>query len=83
MSEGGVHGTVADIRIMLHFLISVLASGVFLSHNHPSGNLQPSESDNLLTRKFYEALRFHEIDFIDHLIISADNFYSYRDNNLL
>ena len=83
VSEGGINGTVADIRLIVKFLIDSLACVTFLCHNHPSGNLMPSDSDKLLTRKIETVLRVCEIELFDHLIITNDDFYSMRENGNL
>ena len=57
------------------------AEGVALCHNHPSGTLRPSAQDDDITRRFKEACRTLDINFIDHLIVTTDGFYSYRDSS--
>jgi DNA repair protein RadC len=83
VSEGGINGTVADIRLIVKFLIDSLACVAFLCHNHPSGNLNPSENDKLLTKKIDRVLNICEIELFDHLIITGEDFYSMRDNGHL
>ena len=51
ISSGGVSGTVADMKMIFNIAVKELASGIILCHNHPSGNLNPSDTDKLLTRK--------------------------------
>lgn len=80
VSEGGLSATVADIRIILKFLIDVQASAAVLCHNHPSGNLQPSVSDIEMTKKFASALKLCDIDLNDHLIITPEDYYSLEDH---
>ena len=69
VSEGGVSGTVADPKIIFKLALEELASGIIVAHNHPSGNLQASQSDIDLTRKLKEAGKFLEIQLLDHIII--------------
>jgi DNA repair protein RadC len=83
LSEGGINGTVADIRLILHFLVSVLAGGAILCHNHPSGNLLPSEPDKILTRRCMDILGYCDIHLVDHIIIGGANFYSMQENGML
>lgn len=83
ISEGGVSGTVADPKIIYKLALEDLASGVIVAHNHPSGNLKPSQSDIDLTRKLREAGRFLEVQLLDHLIIANRNYFSFADEGLI
>jgi len=83
ISEGGVAGTVADPKIIFKLALEELASGVVVAHNHPSGNLQPSQSDIDLTKKLKEAGRFLEIQLLDHLIITGHKYFSFADEGIV
>ncbi len=83
ISQGGVSGTVIDVRIILKHAIEKLASNLIICHNHPSGNLQPSESDKQITNKLKEAAKFHDIQVLDHLIISDNSYYSFADEGIM
>ncbi len=83
LSQGGISGTITDVRIVMKKAIEYLSSGIILCHNHPSGNLSPSDSDTNITMKIKEAGNFLDIQLIDHLIISENNYYSFADNGLL
>lgn len=83
LSQGGISGTVTDVRIVMKKAIEYLASGIIVCHNHPSGNLNPSESDSKITRKIKEAGSIMDIQLLDHLIISEKEYYSFADNGLL
>jgi DNA repair protein RadC len=83
ISEGGVSGTVADPKIIFKLAVEELASGIIVVHNHPSGNLKPSESDISLTKKIREAGKVLEITVLDHLIIAHDRYFSFTDEGLL
>lgn len=83
ISQGGIAGTIVDIRIILKYAVDTLASGIILCHNHPSGVLKPSQSDRDLTRQLKEAARLFEIQLLDHIIITEDNFLSFADEGLL
>ena len=83
LSQGGISGTVTDVRIVMKKAIETLASGIIVSHNHPSGNLNPSESDTKITQKIKEAGGLLDIQLLDHLIISDKDYYSFADNGLL
>jgi DNA repair protein RadC len=83
LSQGGISGTVTDVRMMMKKAIEYLASGIIVCHNHPSGNLNPSESDTKITQKIKEAGNLMDIQLLDHLIISDRDYYSFADNGLL
>lgn len=80
ISQGGVAGTLVDIKLIAKYAVESLASGVILAHNHPSGNLTPSPQDKLLTKKCVEVLNLMEIKVLDHLILTAESYYSFIDN---
>lgn len=83
LSSGGISGTVADPRLIFAAALKGVASGIILAHNHPSGNLQPSQSDIDLTRKLKEAGRFLEIQVMDHVILTTEGYYSFADEGLI
>lgn len=83
ISKGGISGTVADSRIIFKIAIELLSSAIILSHNHPSGNLKPSESDLQLTKKLKEAGNLLEIPVLDHLIIGESGYLSFADEGLI
>ncbi len=83
LSQGGVSGTVTDVRMVMKKAIEYLASGIIVCHNHPSGNLNPSESDTKITQKIKEAGNLMDIQLLDHLIISDKDYYSFADNGLM
>ena len=83
MSKGGVSGTITDIRLILKRAIELLASGIILVHNHPSGNLRPSPDDDRITTKAKEAAKLLDINVLDHLIITPTSYFSYNDNGRL
>jgi DNA repair protein RadC len=82
-SSGGITGTVADPRLILAAAIKGLAVGIVLAHNHPSGNLKPSLADEQLTAKIKTAANYHDIRVLDHIIVTADAYYSFADEGLL
>ena len=79
ISQGGITGTVVDVRMVLATALKCGATGIILSHNHPSGNLFPSDADDKLTKQIFEASKIMEIQLLDHLIITTDGYYSYAD----
>jgi DNA repair protein RadC len=83
ISRGGMHGTVADPKLIFREALDRRASSVILCHNHPSGQLRPSEEDIRLTRKLVEGGRFLDIVVQDHLIIATTGYYSFADNGQL
>lgn len=83
ISQGGVAGTVADVKIIFKKALELLASGVILAHNHPSGSLLPSKPDMDLTRKMKQAGDLLEVQVIDHLIITDGGYYSFADEGTL
>ncbi len=83
ISSGGVSGTIADPKIIFKYAIENLANAIILTHNHPSGNLKPSEADIHLTKKLKEASLLFDINLADHIIFTNHGFYSMSDQNIL
>jgi DNA repair protein RadC len=83
ISQGGITGTIVDIRILAKYALECLCTSVVLVHNHPSGNLKPSEADKVLTKKVQRGLEMLEIRVLDHVILTEDSYFSFADENLL
>jgi DNA repair protein RadC len=84
ISKGGISGTVTDVRIILQYAIKANASGIIVCHNHPSGNLNPSESDLAITRKVKDSAVLMDIQLLDHLIITPEGeYYSMADEGMI
>jgi len=83
MSTGGVAGTIADTRLVFIAALKANACGVIISHNHPSGNLIPSRTDEELTRKMKQAGMLIEIPVLDHIIMTSESYFSFADQGLL
>jgi len=83
VSQGGVSGTVADPKLIFKSALENLASAIILVHNHPSGNLKPSEADIALTRKVKSAGSLLEIPVLDHLIFTNNGYYSFADEGTI
>jgi len=83
LSTGTTTGTVADPRLIFASAIKANACGIILSHNHPSGNLRPSQADIDLTKKLKEGGKFLELPILDHIIITSESYYSFADEGLL
>jgi DNA repair protein RadC len=80
LSKGGITGTIADVRLILSVALKTLATGLILAHNHPSGNLKPSEADKQITNKIRQAAKLLDIELLDHIIISSEGYYSFMDD---
>ncbi|RAV99667.1 JAB domain-containing protein [Pseudochryseolinea flava] len=83
LSTGGMSGTVADPKLIFVAALKAGASGIILCHNHPSGNLTPSQADIELTRKIKEGSKILEIQVLDHIILTSENYYSFADEGLI
>lgn len=83
ISQGGLSGTVIDVRLILKMALDKLACSIILCHNHPSGNLVPSEADKDITRKIKEAGKHMDIPVLDHLIIGNGSYFSFADDGLI
>lgn len=83
IGSGGIDSTIADVRIILRYCLENGASALILCHNHPSGNLKPSESDIRLTGKVKKSAELMDINLLDHLIISDSGYFSFADENIL
>ncbi len=80
LSIGGTSGTVIDAKTVFQYALKANASSIILAHNHPSGNLKPSDQDLAITRKIKDGGKLLDISLLDHLIISAyDGYYSMAD----
>lgn len=77
--------TVVDPKILFKRVVEQgdIVSSIILVHNHPSGNLKPSNEDDMLTKKIKEGGRLLDIPVLDHLIITPESYYSYRDKGKL
>jgi DNA repair protein RadC len=83
ISVGGITGTIVDIRIILRIAPKCFATGIIIAHTHPSGELKPSKAAIDLTQKLKVACKIMEITLHDHLIITAENYFSFEDEGLL
>lgn len=80
---GGLASVVVDIRIVFKMAFECNATCMIVAHNHPSGNLKPSQHDINITKKLSEAGKLLEITVVDHLILTSDNYYSFADEGLI
>lgn len=83
ISQGGFSGTVADPKVIFKTALDERGSSIILSHNHPSGNLQPSKNDMELTQKLKKAGDALEMPVLDHIIFSDAHYFSFADEGLM
>ncbi|MBE9576509.1 RadC family protein [Flavobacterium proteolyticum] len=82
LSKGGITGTVVDIRLIFKIGFEQNATGIILTHNHPSGKLMASEADLKITKRIKEAGQTLEIQVLDHLIIIENGYLSFQDEGI-
>ena len=83
VSQGGVSGTVIDVRLILKKAIDNLASSLILCHNHPSGTIEASDADLNITKKLIDAAKIMDMSVIDHIIIGQNRYLSFADEGIL
>jgi DNA repair protein RadC len=83
LSQGGMTGTVIDVRLVLKMALEKHATSLIIGHNHPSGNLEASEADRKITRQLKEAATVMEVPLLDHLIVTQSGYFSFADEGLL
>ncbi|MBS1651948.1 MAG: DNA repair protein RadC [Bacteroidetes bacterium] len=83
ISKGGVSATIVDVRAIAKKAIECSASSIVLGHNHPSGNIIPSESDIKLTSQIKDALKLFDVSLLDHIIVGEQKYYSFADEGKL
>jgi len=83
LSKGGISGCIVDIKLVLSVALKALTSHIILVHNHPSGNLKPSEADKSITNKLNKACDIVDITLLDHLIITKEAYLSFKDEGLI
>ena len=83
ISQGGTAGTIADPKMIFQSALLTNAHAIILAHNHPSGNIQPSEDDIVLTKKISQGAQLLDIKLVDHIIITSEGYYSFSDEGRL
>jgi DNA repair protein RadC len=83
ISQGGISGTIIDTRIILKNAVDRLSSSIILCHNHPSGNLKPSDADIRITNKLKDSAQIMDLNLLDHIIIADNSYFSFADEGLL
>lgn len=83
ISQGGILGTVVDPIIVAKYAVDSLSTNIILAHNHPSGNIKPSQADKSLTFKIKEGLKLFDISVSDHVILTKESHFSFSDEGIL
>ena len=83
VSSGGFSGTILDPRVVMTIALNNASSSIILAHNHPSGNLKPSEGDKAITEKIRKACAFFDMNLLDHLIITDESYLSFKEEGLI
>ena len=83
ISQGGICSTIVDTAIIAKYAVDTLAKGVILVHNHPSGNLTPSNGDKKITEKVKNTLAIFDCTLLDHIILTEDSYTSFADEGLM
>lgn len=82
LTQGGINQSVVDVRVLFKKALELSATAIIVAHNHPSGNLLPSESDRQITEKIRAAGSIMNVQLLDHLIITQNDFYSFNDEGI-
>ncbi|MHA8099572.1 RadC family protein [Aquirufa aurantiipilula] len=83
LSMGGVAGTSVDLKLLFKSALDTISSSLIIAHNHPSGQLKPSKADRELTQRIVEAGKMLDIQILDHVIITAQGYFSFADEGCL
>lgn len=83
ISEGGISNTIVDTRLIFQAALKAHACHLVITHNHPSGKLNPSKADENITKRIKNAGEILNIVLLDHIIITAESFYSFSENSLI
>ena len=81
--RGGIASSVADIRVVFRTALEHFSTQIIVAHNHPAGSLKPSKEDINITQKIKDAGKFLDIDLLDHLILTQNKYYSFKDEGIL
>jgi len=83
VGAGGFSGVVCDVRVIMTMALQSSASCLIVAHNHPSGNLKPSDNDRKMTDKINGACKLFDINLLDHIILTEDSYYSFAEEGQL
>ena len=81
--RGGIASSVADVRVIFKMALEHFSTQIIVAHNHPAGSLKPSKEDLTVTQKIKEAGKLLDIDLLDHLILTQNSYYSFKDEAIL
>ncbi|MFN8290187.1 MAG: JAB domain-containing protein [Chitinophagaceae bacterium] len=79
ISQGGISACVVDPKVVFATALKARASSIILAHNHPSGNLKPSEADKTITKSLVAGGHILDLRVLDHLIVTPRSYYSFAD----
>jgi DNA repair protein RadC len=83
VGSGGFSGVVCDVKVIMTMALQSSASSLIVAHNHPSGNLKPSDADRKMTDKINGACKLLDMTLLDHIILTADSSYSFAEEGYL
>lgn len=83
MGQGGITGTISDVRLIFREALMQKATAIVAGHNHPSGNTKPSQQDIHLTKRLKESGALLEIRLLDHIIVTQKHYYSFADEGMM
>lgn len=83
LSKGGLTATLVDVRLLFKQALEYFATAIILVHNHPSGQLKPSEADKNITKKISDSGNVLDIKLLDHIIITEHDYFSFTDDGIL
>lgn len=83
VSQGGINQSVVDLRMVFSAALNCLATAIIMCHNHPSGNIKPSQDDIKITKKLKDGGDILNIKLLDHIIITEESYYSFADEGLI
>lgn len=83
ISQGGISSTIVDVKLIMKYATDALSNNIVLAHNHPSGNLKPSQEDKVITKKIVNAGKLLDVRICDHIILSAGGYFSFADEGIL
>lgn len=81
--KGGISSCVIDVRLVMALVLKTNATAIILFHNHPSGNLTPSAADRNITQKIKECCKLFDVEVLDHLIVTKNDYFSFADDGII
>ena len=83
LTSGGISQSLVDVRVLFKLALEHFSTSIVVAHNHPSGNLKPSQEDIRITKQIKDAGKLLNITLIDHIIIAQNSYFSFADEDLL